>query len=146
FIVTDGSSYNTLQGNVASTGDFIGYMVADPLPGTWTLGLYGPSHHNILAGNISHTDGPTGTEVKSSSVPAFLGGFVVLNGTYNNTVVNNQDWASTGSGFAWAQVVPAATPIGVITYPSILHCNVTVSDNPIPAPLNGNTWTGNTFK
>jgi hypothetical protein len=49
-----------------------------------SLATYGPSRDNTLTGNISHTDGPTGTEIKSSVVPAFLGGFVVLNGTYNN--------------------------------------------------------------
>jgi len=145
FIVADGSSYNTLQNNVASTGDFIGYMVADPLPGTWEFKTYGSSHNNTLTGNISHTDGPTGTEIKSSIVPAFLGGFVLLNGTYSNTVQNNQDWASTGAGFVWAQAVPSSTtPIGVVVYPPILHCNVSVSDGPVSvAALNGNVWKGN---
>jgi len=142
FIVADGSSYNTLQGNVASTGDFIGYLVADPLSGTST---YPASHDNTLTGNISHTDGPTGTEIKSSVVPAFLGGFVVLNGTYNNKVLNNQDWASTGDGLVWAQAVPdSTTPIRVVAYPPTLHCNVTAYDGPGSAPaLNGNVWTGN---
>ena len=106
FIVTDGSSYNLLTGNVASTGDFFGYLVADPLPSTPTLATYGPSHDNAVVGNVSHTDGPTGNEIKAGVVPAFLGGFVVLNGTYNNQILNNQDWASTGTGYAWAQAVP----------------------------------------
>jgi hypothetical protein len=142
FIVADGSSYNTLQGNVASTGDFIGYLVADPLPGT---SAFPPSHDNTLTGNISHTDGPTGTEIKGSVVPAFLGGFVVLNGTYNNKIQNNQDWASTGDGLVWAQaVLDSSTPIGVVAYPPTLHCNVTAYDGPAsPPPLNGNVWTGN---
>jgi hypothetical protein len=90
FIVTAGSSYNLLTGNVASTGDFFGYLVADPLPGAATLATYGPSHDNALVGNVSHTDGPTGAEKKAGVVPAFLGGFVVLNGTYNNQILNNQ--------------------------------------------------------
>ena len=143
FIVADGSSYNTLENNVASTGDFIGYMIADPLPGTST---YGASHHNTLMGNISHSDGPTGNEIKGNIVPAFLGGFVVLNGTFDNTIQNNQDWASSGTGFVWAQAVPSSTtPIGIVTYPPILHCNVSVSDGPVSvAGLNGNVWKGNT--
>ena len=69
--------------------------MADPLPGTSTLAQYGASHDNLFSNNISHTDGPTGTEKRSAVVPAFLGGFVVLNGAYNNTIQNNQDWAST---------------------------------------------------
>jgi len=146
FMVADGSSYNSLAGNVASTGDFIGYLVADPLPGTATLATYGPSHDNVLNGNISHTDGPTGTEIKNGVVPAFLGGFVVLNGTYNNQILNNQDWSSTGSGFAWAQAVLAPGPIGVASYPPALHCNVTASEGGGGvANLNGNLWSGNIY-
>jgi hypothetical protein len=148
FLVADGSSYNTLSGNVASTGDFIGYMIADPLPGTDTLTLYGPSHDNVMTQNISHSDGPTGTEVRSGVAPAFLGGFVILNGAYNNQILNNQDWSSIGAGFAWAQAVPTPlTPIGVANYPPALHCNVTASDGgPGLANLNGNVWSGNVTK
>ena len=40
--------------------------------------------------------------------PAFLGGFVELNGTFNNKLQNNQGNASFGSDFAWAQAVPAS--------------------------------------
>ena len=51
---------------------------------------------------------------------------MVLNGTYNNQILNNQSWASRGSGFAWAQAVPnSGTPIGVDNYPPALHCSVT---------------------
>jgi hypothetical protein len=148
FLVADGSSYNLLSGNVASTGDFIGYMIADPLPGTDTLTLYGPSHDNVMTGNISHSDGPTGTEIHSGVAPAFLGGFVILNGAYNNHILNNQDWASQGAGFAWAQAVPTPlTSIGVANYPPALHCNVTASDGgPGLANLNGNVWSGNVTK
>lgn len=147
FIVTDGSSYNALAGNVASTGDFIGYLVADPLPGTWTLATYGPSHDNVLSGNITHSDGPTGNEIHSGVVPAFLGGIVVLNGTYNNQILNNQGWPS-GSDLAWAQAVPnPGTPIGVSNYRPILHCNVTVSEGGGGVGnLNGNVWSGNAFQ
>jgi hypothetical protein len=148
FLVTDGSSFNTLSGNVASTGDFIGYMVADPLPGTTTLATYGPSHDNQFIENVSHSDGPTGGEIKANEVPAFLGGFVVLNGTYDNVIRNNQDWASTGFGFVWAQAVPnSTTPIGVTTYPPLLHCNVTASEGGGGvANRNGNVWQGNKFQ
>jgi hypothetical protein len=148
FLVADGSSYNTLSGNVASTGDFIGYMIADPLQGTPTLTTYGSSHDNVMMNNISHTDGPTGTEIHSGVVPAFLGGFVILNGAYNNKIKNNQDWASTGAGFVWAQAVPdSSTPIGVSNYPPVIHCNVTDSGGGGGiANLNGNTWSGNVTK
>jgi hypothetical protein len=148
FIVTAGSSYNLLTSNVASTGDFFGYLVADPLPGTATLATYGPSHDNAVVGNVSHTDGPTGAEKKADVVPAFLGGFVVLNGTYNNQMLNNQDWASTGNGFVWAQAVPnSGTPIGVSTYPPVIHCNVTASEGGGGiANLNGNIWQRNSFQ
>jgi parallel beta-helix repeat protein len=145
FMVADGSSDNTLSGNVASTGDFIGYLVADPLPGTWTLATYGPSHDNILTGNSTHADGPTGAERHSGTVPAFLGGFVILNGTFNNSILNNQEPGNTGGGFVWAQVVPSSSsPIGVVNYPPILHCNVTASEGGGGvANLNGNIWSGN---
>jgi parallel beta-helix repeat protein len=152
FLVADGSSHNLLSGNVASTGDFIGYMIADPLPETDTLARYGASHDNVMSNNISHSDGPTGTEKQSGVVPAFLGGFVILNGTYNNKILNNQDWASQGTGFAWAQAVPTpitpSTPIGVANYPPVLHCNVSVSDGGPAgvANLNGNVWSGNVTK
>jgi hypothetical protein len=108
FLVTDGSSYNTLSGNVAGTADFINMMVADPLPGTWTLTKYGASHDNVLSGNVAHSSGPTGEERKANVSPAFLGGVVVLNGTYDNTIENNQVWGSVGSDLAWAQAVPSA--------------------------------------
>ena len=147
FLVADGSSYNTLSGNVASTGDFIGYMIADPLPGTATLATYGSSHDNVMTQNVSHSDGPTGTEKHSGVVPAFLGGFVILNGTYNNKIRNNQDWASQGAGFAWAQAAPTApsmSPIGVANYPPVLHCNVMASEGGGGVTnLNGNVWSGN---
>jgi len=58
FLLTDGSSYNTVENNVASTGDFFGYVVADPFPGTLTLATYGPSDDNVVSSNVSHSDGP----------------------------------------------------------------------------------------
>ena len=58
FIVTDGSSYNLLTGNVASAGDFFGYLVADPPPGTPTLATYGPSHDNAVVGNAATRTAP----------------------------------------------------------------------------------------
>jgi hypothetical protein len=145
FLVADGSSYNTLSGNVASTGDFIGYMIADPFPGTHTLETYGSSHDNVMTKNVGHSDGPTGTEKHSGAVPAFLGGFVILNGAYNNKILNNQDWASQGAGFAWAQAVPTPlTPIGVANSPPVMRCNVAASGGAGGvANLNGNVWSGN---
>ena len=148
FILTDGSAYNLLSGNVAGTADFIGYLVADPLPGTATLAAFGPTHDNTLAGNISHSDGPTGNEVKDGIVPSFVGSFVVLNGTYGNQIINNQGWSSTAlPNFAWAQaVLNSGTPIGVDIAPPVLGCNVTASEGGGGVGnLNGNIWKGNAF-
>jgi hypothetical protein len=148
-LVTDGSSNNAITGNVMGTGDFIGLLIADPLPGTWTLATFGPSHDNTVTGNLIHTDGPIGNELMPVSIaPAFLGGIVLLNGTYNNTILNNQTWASFGTDLAWAQAVQdSSTAIGVKTYPPTLHCNVTAYDGSGAAPpLNGNAWIGNTYR
>jgi parallel beta-helix repeat protein len=148
FVLTDGSAYNVLNGNVGGTADFIGYLVADPLPGTVTLAAFGPTHDNTLTDNISHSDGPTGNEVKAGIVPSFIGGFVVLNGTYGNQIINNQSWSSTAvPDFAWAQAVPnSGTPIGVDIAPPVLGCNVTASEGGGGVGnLNGNIWTGNAF-
>ena len=148
FLVADGSTHNTLSNNVASTGDFIGFLVADPLPDLLTGGTleaYGPSHDNEVSGNITHTNGPTGAELHAQLAPAFLGGIVVLNGTYNNLIESNQAWASSGSDLAWAQVVPDPTaPIGVRTFPPAVHCNVTESNGGGGiGKRNGNVWVGN---
>ena len=148
FMLTDGSAYNLLSGNVAGTADFIGYLIADPLPGTATLAAFGPTHDNILSGNISHSDGPTGNEVKAGVVPSFIGDFVVLNGTYGNQLINNQSWSSTAlPNFAWAQAVPnSGTSIGVEIGPPLLGCNVTASEGGGGVGnLNGNVWKGNAF-
>jgi parallel beta-helix repeat protein len=143
YIVADGSSYNQVINNVASTGDFIGYLVADPLPGTWTLQQFGPSHDNQFIGNSSSADGPTGTEIHSGVAPAFTGGFVVLNGTYNNMLTNNH-----APSFVWAQAVPDnSSAIGVVPYPPTLYCNVNASEGGGGiSNYNGNSWTGNTAK
>ena len=143
FIVTDGSSYNRVVNNVATTGDFIGYLVADPLPGTWTLQQFGPSHDNQFIGNSSSADGPTGNEIHAGVTPAFAGGFVALNGTYDNVFTNNH-----AGSFAWAQAVPDNTsPIGIVHYPPTLYCNVSASEGGGgPASQNGNSWMGNTAK
>jgi hypothetical protein len=147
-LITDGSSYNTVSGNDTGTGDFFGIMIGDPLPGTATLKTYGASHDNIVSNNMSHANGPTGHELSANIVPAFLGGIVLLNGTYNNQILNNQTWASTGADLVWAQAVPSSsTPIGVVTYPPALFCNVTASEGGGGvANLNGNVWKGNTYK
>jgi len=149
YLIADGSSYNTLSGNEGSTGDFIGLLLADPLPGTATLTKYGASHDNTITGNTIHTDGPIGNELQPVDItPAFLGGIIVLNGTYNNSITNNQTWGSFGSDLAWAQAVPdSSSAIGVKTYPPTLHCNVTASEGGGGvANLNGNVWTGNTYQ
>lgn len=149
YLVTDGSAHNTIEHNEGGTGDFIGLMVADPLPGQPTLAQYGPTHDNLIAYNAIHSDGPTGNELNPISiVPAFLGGIVVLNGTYANQIINNNTWASTGADLVWAQAVPdSTTPIGIKTYPPLLHCNVSASEGGGGVSnLNGNTWSGNTFK
>lgn len=149
YLITDGSSYNMMNNDEGSTGDFIGAMIADPLPGTQTLATYGPSRDNTIENSQIHTDGPTGTELNPVSItPAFLGGIVVLNGTYNNQIVNNQTWGSFGSDLAWAQAVPnSSTAIGVTTYPPTLHCNVTASEGGGGVSnRNGNVWSGNTFQ
>ena len=148
YLITDGSSYNTLNSNQGTTGDFIGLLVADPLPGTATLKTYGPSHDNLIENMTIQSDGPTGNEIHAGVAPAFLGGLVVLNGAYNNTIRNNQVFISTGSDLAWAQAVPnTSTPIGVDNYPPMLHCNVTASEGGGgTSNLNGNVWTGNAAK
>jgi hypothetical protein len=147
FLLTDGSSYNTVTGNAAWDGDYAGLVVADPLPGSWTLAQYGSSHDNMITANNIHSNGPTGNEIKTSLVPAFVGGIVLLNGTYDNTVTNNSTYASTGADLAWAQAVPANTPIDIQTYKPALHCNVTASEGGGGVTnLNGNVWSGNTYK
>ena len=146
YLLTDGSSYNTITGNHGGTGDFIDMMVADPLPGTGTLAQYGAAHDNVISGNQTNADGPTGSEIHAGVVPAFLGAIVVLNGTYNNTVSNNAIGVAAGGGLVWAQAVPnSTTAIGVATAPPTLACNVTASEGGGGvASRNGNVWSGNT--
>jgi parallel beta-helix repeat protein len=149
YLITDGSSYNTLSGNEGSTGDFLGLLLADPLPESATLSKYGASHDNTITNNTIHTDGPIGNELQPVDItPAFLGGIIVLNGTYNNSITNNQTWGSFGSDLGWAQAVPdSSSAIAVKTYPPTLHCNVTVSEGGGGVSnLNGNVWTGNTYQ
>jgi parallel beta-helix repeat protein len=147
-LITDGSSYNTASNNVFSTADFVGILIADPLPGTATLSQYGPTHDNLIQGNLDHTDGPTGAERHSGIAPSFVGGIVILNGTYNNTIAGNQVIATSGTDLAWAQVIPdASSPIGVAIEPPVVHCNVTVSEGGGGiANGNGNVWSGNTAR
>jgi hypothetical protein len=149
YLITDGSVGNTIEGNEASTGDFIGLLVADPLPGSWTLAAFGATHDNAIVGNTIHTDGPIGNELSPVDItPAFIGGIVVLNGTYDNAIESNQTWASFGSDLAWAQAVPSSSSaIAVVTYPPTLHCNVTASEGGGGvAARNGNVWSGNTYQ
>ena len=147
-LITDGSSFNAVTNNVFGTADFVGILIADPLPGTATLNQYGASHDNVIQGNVDHTDGPTGAEVRSGIAPSFVGGIVILNGTYNNTIVGNQPHANAVADLGWAQAIPdPSSPIGVEAEPTIIHCNVTVSEGGGGVSNhNGNVWTGNTFK
>ena len=147
-LITDGSSFNTVSNNVFSTADFVGILIADPLPGTDTLNLYGPSHDNVIQGNVDHTDGPTGAERRSGIAPSFVGGIVILNGTYNNMIIGNQPNANAAADLVWAQAIPDPnSPIAVATEPPVIHCNVTVSEGGGGlANHNGNVWSGNTFK
>jgi len=144
-LITDGSSFNTVSDNVFSTADFVGILIADPLPGSSTLIQFGPAHDNLVQGNVDHTDGPTGAERHSAVAPSFVGGIVILNGTYNNTIKNNQAFSSSGTDLAWAQGVPdPSSPIGVAAEPPVIHCNVTVSEGGGGvANHNGNVWSGN---
>jgi len=147
-LITDGSSFNTVSDNIFSTADFIGILIADPLPGTSTLAQFGPSHDNLIQGNVDHTDGPTGSETHSGTAPSFVGGIVVLNGAFNNTIKNNQVFSSTGTDLAWAQAIPdASSSTGVAPEPPVIHCNVTASDGGGGvANHNGNVWSGNTAR
>ena len=143
-LITDGSSFNTVSNNVFSTADFVGILIADPLPGNATLSQFGPTHDNVVQGNVDHTDGPTGNERHSGTAPSFVGGIVILNGTYNNTIANNQVFSSSGTDLVWAQAIPDSTsPIGVANEPPVIHCNVTVSEGGGGvANSNGNVWSG----
>lgn len=146
-LIIDGSSFNTVSNNVFSTADFVGILLADPLPGTATLNQYGASHDNMIQGNVDHSDGATGAERHSGIAPSFVGGIVVLNGTYNNTIIGNQLSSSSGADLGWAQAIPDPnSPIGVAAEPPVIHCNVTVSEGGGGvANHNGNIWSGNTF-
>lgn len=148
YLFTDGSSYNTMDNNEGITGDFIGVLIADPLQGSWTLTTYGPSHDNAILNNVIRSDGPTGVEIQSGVSPAFLGGVVVLNGAFNNTIKYNQVTSNAGSDLAWAQAVPSSTgAINVVAYRPTLHCNVTQYNGSGIAPAyNGNLWVGNIYQ
>ena len=95
-LITDGSSFNVVSNNVFGTADFVGILLADPLPGTATLNQYGASHDNVIQGNVDHSDGPTGAERHGGIAPSFVGGIVILNGAYNNTIAGNQASGSAG--------------------------------------------------
>lgn len=146
-LITDGSSFNAVSNNVFGTADFVGILVADPLPGTATLNQYGPSHDNVIQGNVDHSDGPTGAEVHSGIAPSFVGGIVILNGTYNNTIAGNQV-SEPGGDLVWAQAIPDPnSAISVAAAPPVIHCNVTVSEGGGGVVNhNGNVWSGNTAK
>src|SRR5436305_7490950 len=112
-MVADGSTHDTIAGNDLHTADFVGILIADPLPGSAALTTYGSTHDILVQGNFDHSDGPTGHEINAGIAPAFDGGIVVLNGTYDNSILNNQA-SSAGGGIVWAQEVPAPTVIGIL--------------------------------
>jgi parallel beta-helix repeat protein len=145
-LITDGSSFNTVSNNVFSTADFVGILIADPLPGSATLAQFGPTHDNLIQENVDHTDGPTGSEIHSGVAPSFVGGIEILNGTFNNKIENNQASSSSGTDLVWAQAIPDSTSAtGVASEPPIIHCNVTASEGGGGvANHNGNIWSGNT--
>jgi hypothetical protein len=143
-MVADGSTSDSVTGNELATSDFIGILIADPLPGYGVLETYGATHDISVEGNLDHSDGPIGNELKANIVPAFVGGITVLNGAYNNRITGNQVREPAIGGLVWAQAVPASTPIGVVTALPLLHCNVTLSEGGGGVSyLNGNVWSGN---
>lgn len=146
-LITDGSSFNTVINNIFGTADFVGILVADPLPGTTTLNQYGPSHDNLIQGNVDHSDGPTGNEIRGGIAPSFIGAIVILNGTYNNTIAGNQV-SEPGVDLGWAQAIPDPnSAIGVVAALPVIQCNVTVSEGGGGVVNhNGNVWSGNTAK
>ncbi len=85
---------------------------------------------------------------RSAVAHAFVGGVVILNGTYNNTVRHNQVFANAASDLVWAQAVPdPGSAIGVASGPPVIHCNVTASEGGDGAANhNGNVWSANTAK
>jgi hypothetical protein len=128
-MLSDGSSYNTISGNQFSTADFVGILIADPLRANQPPG-YAASHDNVVTNNFDHTDGPTGNELAAGQAPAFEGGIVILNGTYNNQIISNQATASAGADLVWAQEVPTQTPRSRSTPPHRRRAIPATSPNP----------------
>ena len=138
-LLADGSSFNTVDQNSFGTADFVGILVADPLPPS----SFGSSSNNTITNNIVHTSGPTGAEIKSGQAPDFVGGIVLLNSVSNNVVRSNQLWSNSGTDLKWAQeTVDLSSPTGVRSYPLTAVCNVF----PFGPPFNGNIWNGNSFR
>jgi hypothetical protein len=71
-LITAGSAFNTVSNNVFGTADFVGTLIADPLPGSATLNRFGPTHDNVVQGNVDHSDGPTGAERHGGRAPSFV--------------------------------------------------------------------------
>jgi hypothetical protein len=138
-LLADGSSFNTVDHNSFGTADFIGILVADPLPPS----SFGSTSNNTITNNTVHTSGPTGNEIKAGQAPDFTGGIVLLNSTAGNYVQGNQLWSNTGTDLKWAQeTLDPSSSIGVRSYPQTAVCNVP----PFGSPFNGNVWLGNSFK
>ena len=138
-LVTAGSFENLIDHNQLGTADFIGILVADPLP--YQPGAVFGTRGNTISNNIVHSSGPTGREVMEGMVPDFVGGIVLLNSTSGNHVTANQLWSNTGTDLKWAQAtLDSSSPIGVRFFPNTAVCNV-----PLP-PFDGNVWSGNSFR
>ncbi len=138
-LVAAGSSFNLIDHNQLGTADFIGILVADPLPGQ--PGEITGTGNNVISNNVVHSSGPTGGEIKGSQAPDFTGGIVLLNTTRDNQVIGNTLWSNVGTDLKWAQAtVDPASPIGVRALPLTAVCNVAAP------PFNGNVWSGNSFR
>ncbi len=138
-LVTAGSFKNLIDHNQLGTADFIGIMVADPLPGQPNAIL--GTRDNTISNNIVHSSGPTGREVMEGMAPDFIGGIVLLNSTSGNQIQGNQLWSNLGTDLKWARAtLDPMSPIGVRYYPNTAICNVPL------APFNGNVWSGNFFR
>ena len=71
---------------------------------------------------------------------------MILNGAYNNKIIENQLNSNAGGDLVWAQaILDPTSPIGVATEPPVVHCNVTVSDGGGGVTnQNGTVWFDNT--
>lgn len=75
--------------------------------------------------------------------PSFVGGIVVLHGTYDDNILGNSG-QSAGGAFVWAQEVPdPSSAIKVKAAAPLINRNVTASKGGGVGNVNGNVWAGN---